>query len=383
MRIAVVTPLFPVAGQPYRGWPVYQTVEALSRLADVHVVCPSARYPLSRTAAPGRTVDLPCTFFDYPAVPLLSRPWNGAVCARLLRPHLERLRPDLVLNYWLYPEGYAAVRAARALGVPVMVGSRGSDLRRIQDSFTRSRTARTVREADHVLTVSEDLRRHAIAMGAAPERVTSIRNGTEFRTFHWRDREEARRELGMDGEERIVLYVGRFIRAKGLIELLDACARLAAEGRRLRLVCLGSGPLRESMLARAADSGISSSLHLPGDQGRAEVARWLNAADLLCLPSYSEGCPNVVLEALSCGCPVVASDVGGIPEVADSRGALLVPPRDVDRLAGALRDSLSRDWDRREIASCLARSWDDVAQETFAVCRQVSGIEAAALQGPP
>ena len=380
MLIAVVTSLFPIPDQPYRGWPIYKTVEALRGFADVHVVCPSAAYPgspkrdLGRASARNHQVELPSTFFDYPAVPLLSRPWNGAVCARLLYPHLARLRPDLVLNYWLYPEGYASLKVARSLGIPVIVSSRGSDLRRIPDPFTRRRVTRTVREADHVLTVSEDLRQHAIRLGAAPERCTSILNGTEPKIFYWRDPREARRELSVDPDEQIILYVGRFSRAKGLIELVKAFARLADERPRLRLVCLGSGPLRDDMLACAAAGGVADRLLLPGDQNRLEVARWLNAADLLALPSYSEGCPNVVIEAISAGCPVVASEVGGVPELVNPECSILVPPQDVDALAGGLRAALSRTWDRPAISTGYARSWEDVARETFEVCRRTAGI---------
>lgn len=384
MLIAVVTSLFPVPDQPYRGWPIYKTVEALSSFADVHVVCPSASYPGSPKRdrrvqeARNHQIDLPSTFFEYPAVPLLSRSWNGAVCSRFLYPHLARLRPDLVLNYWLYPEGYASLKVARSLGIPVIVSSRGSDLRRIPDPLTRRIVAQTVREANHVLTVSEDLRQHAIRLGAAPERCSTILNGTEPKIFCWRDQQEARRELSLGRDEQIILYVGRFSKAKGLIELVKASARLAVEQPRLRLVCVGSGPLRDDMLACAAACGIGDRLLLPGDQGRRDVARWLNAADLLSLPSYSEGCPNVVIEAISSGCPVVASVVGGVPEVVNPQCSILVPPQDVDRLAEGLRESLSRAWDRPTISTGFARSWEDVARETFEICRRTAGTKPSA-----
>lgn len=381
MLIAVVTDLFPVSDQPHLGWPVYRTVEALRRFADIHVVCPSASIPWSeRPVLPGHEVkefqiDLPFTFFEFPVLPLLSRPWNGAVCARFLYPHLARLRPDLVLNYWLYPEGYAALKVGRALGIPVIVSARGSDLRRIPDPLTGRKVAQTVRGADQVLTVSENLRQHAIRLGAAPYRVTSIPNGTEFRTFYRRDQQGVRQELGVSADEQIVLYIGRFSQDRGLMELLMAFARLAADWPRLRLVCLGSGPLRDDMLTCAAVCGIRDRLYLPGDQGQLK-ATWLNAADLLCLPSYSEGCPKVIIEAVSCGCPVVASAVGAIPELVNPQCAILVPPENVDRLAQGLSEALSHTWDRATISSDFARSWNDVARETFEVCCRTAPCQA-------
>lgn len=108
-----------------------------------------------------------------------------------------------------------------------------------------------------------------------------------------------------------------------------------------------------------------------GNQNPDEVARWLAASNVFCLPSYSEGCPNVVIEALACGRPVVASDVGGIPELMDSRCGILVPPRDARQLADALAQALDRPWNEDEIAGSSRRTWQDMARETLDVCRSV------------
>ena len=97
----------------------------------------------------------------------------------------------------------------------------------------------------------------------------------------------------------------------------------------------------------------------------------MRAADVFCLPSYSEGCPNVVVEALACGRPVVATKVGGIPELVRDGCGILIAPRDAAELRGALDQALSARWDREEIARTSARSWASVAAETMAVCRSV------------
>ena len=100
----------------------------------------------------------------------------------------------------------------------------------------------------------------------------------------------------------------------------------------------------------------------------------MRAADLFCLPSYSEGCPNVVVEALACGRPVVATRVGGIPELVKGTCGMLIPPRDIGELRRALDAALSKQWDGEEIARTSRRSWKDVAAETFAVCRRWSAF---------
>ena len=121
---------------------------------------------------------------------------------------------------------------------------------------------------------------------------------------------------------------------------------------------------------------------MPGDQDRDEVAEWMRAADLLCLPSYSEGCPNVVIEAIACGCPVVATDVGGTSEIVGQESSILVRPRDSEVVAEGLRNGLARIWDRPRISAVYNRTWDRVAQETYAVCEKLVK-PAAARNGAP
>ena len=98
------------------------------------------------------------------------------------------------------------------------------------------------------------------------------------------------------------------------------------------------------------------------------VAEWMAAADLLVLPSYSEGHPNVLVEALACGRPFVATPVGGIMEIADPSCSVLVPPRDPAALADGIDKALSHDWDVAGLVRRHNRSWDDVAKQTLEAC---------------
>jgi teichuronic acid biosynthesis glycosyltransferase TuaC len=380
IRIAAVTSYFPASEGSYQGHSVFHTFQHLKQYADLEVICPSAAYlriPATRfrTPRPREITYQPpgfrASYFGYPAIPYFTRPLNGLICQRYLEGYLRRAKPDLILNYWLYPEGFAAVRAARALGVPVVVGSIGSDLRRIPDRITRSLVSRTVRAADGVITVSEDLRRLAIALGAPPHKVTTILNGCDRDVFYPGERGDARRAVGSDVREQVVLYVGSLFRAKGVGELLEAFSGLTAARPHARLVCIGDGPCRADMLRGAASAGVADRVKLLGRQPSEVVAAWMRAADVFCLPSYSEGCPNVVVEALACGRPVVATEVGGIPELVKPGCGLLVPPRDPGALRAALDSALSQNWDTQNIASTSRRGWKEVAEETFAVCESV------------
>src|SRR5580704_17978914 len=205
LKIAVVTPYFPTAAEPHRGHSAYQTLRFLKHQADVEVFCSLASYPRAQWLWPRgfryhspdldyRPPEVKTTYFTYPALPLLSRPFNGLVCAHLLEPYLSAMRPDIILNYWIYPEGFSAMRIARKLGIPVIVGAIGSDLRLPGDPLSFYLTRRTLEAADAILTVSEELRRRAIELGVPAGKVTTILNGCDFSVFRPGDRAAARQK---------------------------------------------------------------------------------------------------------------------------------------------------------------------------------------------
>jgi glycosyltransferase involved in cell wall biosynthesis len=152
---------------------------------------------------------------------------------------------------------------------------------------------------------------------------------------------------------------------------MDAFLVLAKSHPRLLVAFVGQGPYRETLAKRVAMAGMEGRVLLPGRTDATGMAHWMRAADIFCLPSYSEGCPNVVVEALACGRPIVATNVGGIPELVKEASGLLAPPRDAGALRTALEMALSRRWDAAEIARASTRSWETVAGETWAVCRRV------------
>lgn len=378
MRLLIVTSQFPIAGEPNRGRPIHQTVRELSKLADVRVLSPVARYPrwarprsyLFRASDPAHTLpDCDVRYVEYPALPLLTRPFNGWLCARTLHAPLREFAPDVVLSYWLYPDAFGAMHAARRAGLPLVVGARGSDLR-VRDAVSRRLTRPVLHAAGRILVVSEDLGRVAARdYDADPARIRAIPNGCDATIFHPRDRNKARAALGIDADAELVVYVGRLVPEKGLRELLGAMATLAPQRPKLQLALVGEGPMRAELDAKvAADPTLR--VHLPGAQGPHEVARWMAASDLVTLPSYSEGHPNVLVEALACGRPVVATPVGGIPEVVDADCGLLVAARDPVALAAGLRDALERQWDDGALSRRFSRGWDAVAADTLRACEE-------------
>jgi glycosyltransferase involved in cell wall biosynthesis len=210
-------------------------------------------------------------------------------------------------------------------------------------------------------------------LGAPPSRVHTILNGCDRSIFSQQDTVAARRRLGFPEDAELVLFVGHLIRDKGIGDLIEAWERLSGKRRRLRLAFIGEGSMESSL--RKLDQ---ERVLLLGPKTAGEVAQWLAACNLLCLPSYSEGCPNVVLEALACGRPVVATTVGAIPDLLDDTCGIQVPPGNARALKNALAEALESSWDSSLIARRHGRGWQDAAAETLEVCRR-----AARLSAPP
>ena len=377
MKIAVVTQIFPTREQPYRGHSVYQTLLHLNKSARVKIYSPHPEYPswfLPRSRAWAKTdpsyspEHLDTHYFSYRALPFFSRPANGFVCARKLERLLRKNPPDVILNYWLYPDGFAAVRAGRKLGIPVVVKAIGSDFNEPHDPISSALIQYVLRRAAKVLTVSDHLRVKIIESGIAPAKIFAVPNGCDSSVFHLADREKARRDLGITPESQLIVYVGRSDFAKGLRELLEATSCLARDYPRLQVAMVGEGPAREELMKVAESLGIKDRVIFVPPCPSLEVARWMTAATICTLPSYREGYPNVILEALSCGRPVVATTVGGIPEIAKGDCAILVPPQDAVALAEGIRSALNRSWNPVDIAHRTRRGWEDVARETFDIC---------------
>jgi teichuronic acid biosynthesis glycosyltransferase TuaC len=376
LRIAVVTAHFPSSAQPTHGRPAFQTMRVLSATCDVqvfypHAVYPSLLKPRSRIytgldasfSLPG----LKAGYYDYLALPVVSRPFNGHLAARVLLPHVRSFAPDLIFSYFLYPDGYAAFKIGQALKVPVVAMGVGSDVHNIQDRFSAMHTRTLLRKADFLLAISDDLRKRIVAMGAPPEKTRAVVSGCDLSVFHPRDQHAARQKLHLDPAAEAVVYIGRMDVRKGLRELIEAAASLHPERSNLQVYLIGEGSdrpiIEQAIQANSATGYIHALPECPFD----EVALWMAAADLVTLPSYMEGCPNVVLEALACGRPVVATNVGGIPEIMSDADGCLVPPRNPAALAQALKSVLDRTWDPAAISANRGRGWNTVAAELLEV----------------
>ena len=191
---------------------------------------------------------------------------------------------------------------------------------------TRPQILDALQRAQAVTTKSAALRSRIIAEGIPADRIRVTQNGVDSRRFTIRDRDTSARVLDLPRDQRRLVFVGKLEPIKGLPFLLKAFASIAAHDPRLNLYVVGDGFKRVLYERTAADIGLASRVRFVGAQHPALIPVWLGAAELLCMPSLNEGCPNVVLEALASGRPVVASEVGAVPDLLTRATGMIVRP---------------------------------------------------------
>jgi glycosyltransferase involved in cell wall biosynthesis len=314
-------------------------------------------------------------------IPVLARSlswWSYGWTMGGLKPLAREC--DVVFSTWLYPDGVTATRLATACGKPAWIMVQGSDTFHLDHPFRRSVILDACNKATGIVCVWKGLAERLIAAGVDTGKVHVVPNGVDTASFFYRDAKSAGEQLAQRsgildqtleriGERKIVLFVGNLVSVKGPDIMLDAFASVVGHLSSVLLV-LGDGPMMRFLEERARELGVADSVFLLGSRSHQEVALWMNVADCLCLPSRSEGMPNVVLEALASGLPVVATDVGAVRELLEGEPeAKVVEAKEQEKRGGgealpisiaeALADMLARPGDRRKISQrgCARGSW--------------------------
>jgi glycosyltransferase involved in cell wall biosynthesis len=359
-----------------------QQVAALSKLCRVNVIAPMHK-PVADETWNGISVTHP----RFRHVPVLSRPLNGWLFARAVEPAIRREKFEVVLVNWAYPDAYGVMLVADKLKFPFATTVQGSDVNVFFDNPTRKKQIlRALRASRAVFTRSEALRQKLAAEGIE---ATTVYNGIDREKFRPLDHAECCRQLGLDPHRRRVLFVGNLLPVKGPMVLARAFCLLCHSERSEESLSSRQEtlPLRGSGLRQNAQGDSNLDLifvgagteqitagHCVGARPHEEIPLWMSACDVLCLPSLNEGMPNVALEALACGLPVVASRVGGVPEVVrEGVNGFMVPPSEPDALAEALQRALETKWDRDAIRNTVAQfDWDVNARTVFGVLEKIA-----------
>ncbi|KML11022.1 glycosyl transferase family 1 [Bacillus safensis] len=349
MKVLWLTSVYPSEKHPSEGvFHETQVQELLKQGIEVTVICPNpVNPPVLRMlkASYRQKRDLPeqevrngVTVYrpPYPALPgqlKWAQPSKRIAASVLRAMQRHQLSPDFIHAHFAMPSGGAAAVIQKETKIPYLLTLHGSDVN-VYPGFSKGAQAAfetAVKQASAVLTVSEELAKKTNEMTKVE--ATCLPLGIPLQSFSitGEDQEGIRKHLGLPLQDKLVVFVGRLVKEKGLLELADAVSSMDG----VKAVFVGKGPLAKELSERAGASII-----LPGQVPNEQVREYLMAADLFTLPSYSEGMPTVVLEALALKVPVIATRVGGLPSLFSTYQHLLVEPRSTRQLKEAIHACL-------------------------------------------
>lgn len=355
IRTLLFSTLYPSSVRPIHGIFVETRLRELlkSGEVDTRVVAPVPWFPLSgeRYGEYGKFAATPRVekrngvevhhprYFLPPKIGMNVAPYTLALGAlptikRIIRDGFDF---DLIDAHYYYPDGVAAGLLARWLDKPFVVTARGTDLNLIPEyAYPRRLIVRTAERAAGSIGVCAALMTSLAALGAAQEKLHVMRNGVDLDRFKPVERNAARERVGVPGGKKMLLSVGYLIERKGHDIAVKALAKLPED---VVLVIAGSGPDRDSLERLAKTLGVHNRVTFARQVANEDLKWWYSAADALVLCSSREGWANVLLEAMACGTPAIATDIWGTPEVISSPEAgRLMKARSAEALVDAWND---------------------------------------------
>lgn len=360
IRLLVFTSLYPNSVQPQCGIFVEERIRQLLESGEVtaRVVAPVPWFPFRHpgfgqysvyASVPEREERYGVEIMHprFPAIPKVGMGIAPFLMYRALRPVLtsilaEQQPFDLIDAHYFYPDGVAAVHLGHYLGKPVVITARGTDVNLIpRYRVPKRQILQAAKHAAAIVTVSQALKEVLVGLGVAEGKITTLRNGVDLDRFYPLVPRATGDGNGVVGP--VWLSVGHLVELKGLPIVIAALAQIPA----VTLLIVGEGPQKSALRQLARRLGVAARVRFLGAVRHVDLCSYYNASDVLILASSREGMPNVVLEALACGTPVIATDVGGIRELVTSPEAgELLRERTANELVAAWHRLCARKPDR-------------------------------------
>ncbi|NUM33258.1 MAG: glycosyltransferase [Candidatus Brocadiae bacterium] len=382
MKILTFTTLFPHNINPNFGIFIANRMTAFAKRGhEVKVVAPVPYFPgwsclkrfpkwhsLSQVARKEERMGMEVFHPRYFLTPKIGMSFYGLEMFFSVLPLVRQIRKsfafDLIDAHYLYPDGLAAILLGKLFDCPVVVSARGSDVHQYSEFFWIKKWLKYVLKSSCAsISVSSDIGETMVELGSPAASTHIIPNGIDGKIFYCMDKQEARAKCNLPQDQKIILGVGHLNERKNFLLLVEAMNFLA-KGEHLYLI--GQGDAREKFISKIAECKLQDRVHLISPVKNSELCYWYNAADLLCHPSKHEGSPNVVCEAIACGCPVVASNLAGCQKAVQSeKQGTIVPTWELKDYIHALEEALwKKEYDRKWISTeGHKRTWDSVAVE--------------------
>lgn len=381
MKILIITNAFPNSAEETRGIFTYQIVKALEKKCDVEVIAPlpwvppfigGSKHPYTKVPSKEIMGGIVVYHPRYLVIPKILGFMHAVFMYFPLLNLVKKLelneRIDLINAHWIFPDGVAATWAAKQLHKPIVLTALGCDINLYSTMMLRRiQITKALKRVSYITAVSNGLKDTIIAMHTPKKEVKVIQNGVDPELFRILDRKVTRKRLGLPLDRWIIVTVGSQDEVKGTKHLIQALYIMKGKIETLPLLILiGDGPLRGDLISQGDRLGISENLLFLGRMPHKEIPLWMNAADVFCLPSIREGHPNVVIEALACGTPAVASNVGAIPGIIEGDNGKICRVGDSRSLCEQLLDALQIAWDRKSIRRTVEKTdWAHCAREYY------------------
>lgn len=367
LRVLSIATLFPDTARPNFGLFVEKSLRALAAQpgVDLTIVAPVGLPPFPLSLHPryralralplheqwnGLAIHRP----RFTLLPKIGSRFNPAKIARAVLSVVGDRRFDIIDAQFFYPDGPAAMRVAAALDLPFSIKARGADISHFgHDPATAPQLLEAAHKAEALLAVSEAMRRDMAAIGIDPGKIAVHYTGIDTARFFPGDRAAARAALGM-GDAPAILTVGALIPRKGQALVIDALPALPD----VHYWLAGAGEEEGRYRAQAERLGVATRVHFLGPVANADLPQLYRAADVVVMPSASEGLANAWVEALACGTPIVISDAGGAAELVISPVAGRIVDRSAAAIAAAVQAILAAPPEPAAVAATLAGRFD-------------------------
>lgn len=345
--LVIISNLYPLPWQPTRATFNLQQFSLLAEEFDTYILVPVAFPDWLKHRKEIPKVQTRIKIVPYFYLPKFGRRFYSALMYYSLRLSawgwLKKIKPTKILASWAYPDGVAAEKIANKLHCQFYLKVHGSDIN-MHASFPEraKQIVNVANKAQGILSVSQDLANKMVNLGVEAQRIKVIYNGVNLEKF-------SPKSINKTTDTPYILFIGNLKKEKGVSELIEAFALIASTYPSLRLKYIGGGSMLNKLTAYAKQEGLEGRIDFEGVKPHEELPNILANAAILALPSYNEGVPNVVLEAMASGVPVVATKVGGIPEVLPETCGLLADSITAQAIAQQLSATLEKNWDRQVI----------------------------------
>lgn len=297
--------------------------------------------------------------------------WQLNASRRLIRK--KKLHFDIVHSHMTYTAGFAGLNIARENNVPFVVTGHGADIYSVpfKDPVRRKMIVRVLKEADSVITVSQFNRRMIEKLGVK-RKVHVIPNGYDPKRFNGLSKNSVRKELHISKKEKVFLHIANLTTVKAHKLLFNAISKDIKAFRNCKVYCVGGGNLYTHLKIQIQKLKIGGIVKLLNHQSTLPVSKYLIASDYGILPSTAEGMPTVLFEYMAAGLPILATKVGGIPEVVNNKIGILIESGDEDAILEGLKDMLKLKLDRKRIVTESKKyTWENICSKVSLIYKDL------------